>query len=342
MVRGAQATEWNQIVIDTDTLCEARMNQPILVQIFQYSKTGNHKKLGQGEIDLGKLIDGGSNQVLPLSGDIKLFIEQFKSEERVSFLDYIFGGCEIGVHIAIDFTLSNGNPNDPQSLHYVNPRTNTNQYTEAIASVVGILENYDSDKMFPVYGFGGKPPDCQKVSHCFALNGNIFAPECNQVNGVLQAYYQSLHKVQLYGGTEFHSFLSYINGFAGQQAQEMSQHRQQYTICLILTDGIINDLDKTIDEVVQGSVLPLSIIIVGIGEADFDQMEQLDADTNPLFSRTLQKYSSRDIVQFVPYRELKNDPYRLAKEVLNEVPRQLTSYFQARNIRPNPKKVQDR
>lgn len=29
-------------------------------------------------------------------------------EERVSFLDYIFGGCEIGVHVAIDFTLSNG------------------------------------------------------------------------------------------------------------------------------------------------------------------------------------------------------------------------------------------
>jgi len=36
-----------------------------------------------------------------------------------------------------------------------------------------------------------------------------------------------------------------------------------------LTDGIINDLEKTIDEVVKGSTSPLSIIIVGIGEADF-------------------------------------------------------------------------
>jgi hypothetical protein len=42
---------------------------------------------------------------------------------------------------------------------------------------------------------------------------------------------------------------------------------------LILTDGIINDLEKTIDEVVLGSVLPLSIIIVGIGAADFEQMD---------------------------------------------------------------------
>lgn len=71
-------------------------------------------------------------------------------------------------------------------------------------------------------------------------------------------------------------------------------------------------------------------------------MELLDADNNPLFSKRLGKYSSRDIVQFVPYRDLRNDPYRLAKEVLAEVPRQMTSYFQARGMRPNPKKFADR
>ena len=55
------------------------------------------------------------------------------------------GGCEIGVHVAIDYTLSNGKLNSPQSLHYLDPQTMTNQYTDAINSVVGILESYDSD-----------------------------------------------------------------------------------------------------------------------------------------------------------------------------------------------------
>lgn len=137
----------------------------------------------------------------------------------------------------------------------------------------------------------------------------------------MQAYYRAINKCQLYGGTHFSSILRYVNGFAGQNAAEMTQYKQKYTIVLILTDGVINDLQATIEEVVQGSVLPLSIIIVGIGEADFDQMEQLDADENPLYSKSLGKYASRDIVQFVPFRELKNDPYRLAKEVLAEVPR---------------------
>ena len=71
----------------------------------------------------------------------------------------------------------------------------------------------------------------------------------------------------------------------------MSQGHQTYTICLILTDGVINDLQNTIDSIVAASMLPLSIIIVGIGEADFDQMEQLDGDVNPLYSKKLKKYS---------------------------------------------------
>lgn len=75
-------------------------------------------------------------------------------------------------------------------------------------------------------------------------------------------------------------------------------------------------MDKTIDEVVRGSDLPLSIVIVGVGAADFDSMDVLDADTAPLYSKKFRKYMSRDIVQFVPFRDFKNDAYKLAKETL--------------------------
>lgn len=47
------------------------------------------------------------------------------------------------------------------------------------------------------------------------------------------------------------------------------------------------------------------------------------------------KAAQRDIVQFVPYRKFKNvSPTALAKEVLAEVPKQLTDFFRARNILP--------
>ena len=105
---------------------------------------------------------------------------------------------------------------------------------------------------------------------------------------------------------------------------------------LIITDGIISDLQKTIDEIVYGSELPLSIIIVGVGEADFDAMDQLDADEQPLYSMRYKKQMAADIVQFVPFRDFANNPMMLAKETLEEVPGQMLNYFRRRGIRPNP------
>jgi hypothetical protein len=75
-----------------------------------------------------------------------------------SFLDFISGGCELNFLVAIDFTGSNGDPKLPTSLHYRDPSGMTrNQYQAAIEAVGGVLEYYDTDKIFPVYGFGGCP-----------------------------------------------------------------------------------------------------------------------------------------------------------------------------------------
>ena len=77
----------------------------------------------------------------------------------------------------------------------------------------------------------------------------------------------------------------------------------------------------------RGSDLPLSIVIVGVGDADFTSMDVLDADEEPLYSQKYKRYMSRDIVQFVPFSEFRRDHYRLAKETLQEIPGQLTSFF---------------
>ena len=111
---------------------------------------------------------------------------------------------------------------------------------------------------------------------------------------------------------------------------------------MIITDGIINDMQKTVDEIVRGADLPLSIVIVGVGDADFESMDVLDADTEPLYSQKYRKYMGRDIVQFVPFRDFKNDPFRLAKETLEEIPGQLVDFFMKKNIVPRPKTEAER
>ncbi|XP_052647919.1 copine-1 isoform X7 [Harpia harpyja] len=101
----------------------------------------------------------------------------------------------------------------------------------------------------------------------------------------------------------------------------------QYFILLIITDGEITDLDQTRQAIVNASKLPMSIIIVGVGEADFKAMEFLDRDDGVLKSLTGEP-AARDIVQFVPFRQFKNAPREvLSHVVLAEVPKQLVSYY---------------
>lgn len=49
-----------------------------------------------------------------------------------------------------------------------------------------------------------------------------------------------------------------------------------------MTDGTIHDMPRTKQLIVQLSVLPCSIIIIGIGNADFSDMEKLDGDDGVL------------------------------------------------------------
>ena len=63
-----------------------------------------------------------------------------------------------------------------------------------------------------------------------------------------------------------------------------------------MTDGAISDLEKTKDEIVRSSSLPLSVIIIGVGTEDFDSMIALDADKEPIYSSSYNTYAARDMV----------------------------------------------
>lgn len=82
----------------------------------------------------------------------------------------------------------------------------------------------------------------------------------------------------------------------------------------------------------------MSIIIVGVGNADFSAMEELDADTVPLEINGVK--AKRDIVQFVSFKDFQNNDNislakaNLAREVLAEIPNQFVGYMKSKSIIP--------
>ena len=202
-------------------------------------------------------------------------------EIRNSFLDFIFGGCDIKLIAAIDFTMSNGDPSLPTSLHYYDPSIyiyiynlfiDSNQYIRAIKAVTGILECYDTDKLIPGLGFGARLPPYTASIDCFSLNGNIFDPHVLGTQSLLATYQNALTKVKFAGPTNFSSIIRFAADMAEAYYTRGKLHN--YFILLILTDGMIMDFDETAHQIVRASAFPLSIVIVGVGDEDFSEMDK--------------------------------------------------------------------
>ncbi|CAG9323477.1 unnamed protein product [Blepharisma stoltei] len=332
---------WHTIEMSMNKLCRGDESRPIRLELLR-ADLKKQEFLGLCIFTLAELKSTVNFQTFITNNEkviSQIMLKEFVFEERISFLDYVFGGCEISLIVGIDFTKSNGDPSASGTLHNLDSG-DLNEYTHALKAVGDILQYYDSDKKIPVYGFGAKlPPNFDVISHCFALNGNFFDPEVNGVDGVLDSYKSAVASVKFHGPTIFNEITTIANDFAANA--NVSQKTQQYFILLILTDGIINDLESTIDEVVRGSELPLSIIIVGVGKEDFSAMQQLDADGEPLYSKKYQKRAIRDIVQFVPFSKFNDNPMTLAREVLFEVPNQFLSYMKMHDIKPNQPQVEE-
>jgi copine 5/8/9 len=109
---------------------------------------------------------------------------------------------------------------------------------------------------------------------------------------------------------------------------------RSYFILVLLTDGCLHDMQETLDLVVELSFLPVSVIIIGIGDEDFSKMDFLDADSNILEDRW-GRHAARDIVQFVLFKELiEMAQVEVAEIFLQEVPDQFVDYMVMNSILP--------
>ncbi|KAF9955530.1 Copine-5 [Mortierella alpina] len=321
---------WKPFAIKEVNLCNGDPNRPLKIEVMSHKSTGTHTVIGTTGVftaaELSRRSFPHSMAIPPMTGSSVLTIQSFSVTEPPTFMDFLAGGGTLGLCVAIDFTQSNGDPKSPQSLHYKNP-TGENDYTRAIRSVGNILQCYDTDKLIPAFGFGGRLGG--QVSHAFPLNGNPNNPEVYGVDGLLAAYWHALTFAELYGPTNFAPVIT----AATDIAKQCEKHIGGYTVLLILTDGAITDMKETIKAIRKASKHPMSIIIVGVGRAQFTSMTVLDGDDGD--STAFKK--SRDIVQFVAACDyLPHNEHGLAAALLAELPDQFIAYMTINNIKPPP------
>ena len=71
-----------------------------------------------------------------------------------------------------------------------------------------VIEFYDTDRNFPVYGFGACLPSSSMANHCFALTMNESNPEVAGVRGIMDIYHSVMPTLLFSGPTFFAPVLS--------------------------------------------------------------------------------------------------------------------------------------
>ena len=387
--------QWEEVTLELSTICGGNLDCPIEFAVFDHESDGKHELMGKLETTVNALVDAVKNnrpmtlmkknkatgrieiqkaEVSTMQQQVAQGIQKMSlsstpapayvpgtppSSSGSAFVDYMAGGCELNVVVAIDFTGSNGDPRKPGrwlhlnstqnwtpsriasfiasplflpqtrttkgTLHHIDPYSR-NQYEQAIAAIVSILLKYDSDQKIPVLGFGAKYGGV--VRHVFQCGP---APEAQGLQGVLDAYNATFKSGLIMSKpTVFTEVLETAANHANTAQQAAAAKGQQaYTVLLIISDGAVSDVNATAASLSKISDSPLSVVIVGVGNADFSAMRFLD-DVNAANN------GKRDIAQFVAFNQHSHSSQSLTKATLEEIPSQLVSYFRSKNIAPLP------
>uniref|UniRef100_A0A671YIQ6 Copine-3 n=1 Tax=Sparus aurata TaxID=8175 RepID=A0A671YIQ6_SPAAU len=324
VVKNNLSPTWRKFTVPLQTFCSSDLDRPLKVDCSDHDSDGSHDLIGSFTTkasDLQKAAHGSPVVFDCIHPEKQKKKKSYKNSGVVSVKS-----CKVGtthnikkqfMNCLIKLTwkrcISIMNGCFPDGL---------NQYLSALWSVGQVVQDYDTDKLFPAFGFGAKLPPDYQVSSLTDQSQRSFLQPLKCIQGIVEAYRQVLPQLRLSGPTNFSPLITHADTAS------------QYYVLLILTDGEITDFDQTRDAIVRASRLPLSIIIIGVGPADFKAMELLDGDDGVLRS-TVGEAVARDIVQFVPFRQFKDTPSSaLAQSVLAEVPNQVVSYFKMRGLEP--------
>ena len=239
-----------------------------------------------------------------------------KKLNKFTFFDYINAGITLESYIGIDF--SNGDGHGPD--------TGSNQY---LLTIAGLRETiFDFVRSFEVYGFGAKIKNKEQNSDFFYLSQNEEALLKGYTN-IEKAYLEILDKLDYCPSVCLSHLLYHIK----------DKIYKKYTpdiysiIFLLMTNPTEKeDFQKCMDLFIENTYLPLSVVIIGIGDKDFTEIKKM-SKLKSESSKGVEK--RRNNVYFISRKNSNFNDEILKNRCLKEIPQQLVEYYSINATTPD-------
>ncbi|CAJ0607391.1 unnamed protein product [Cylicocyclus nassatus] len=252
----------------------------------------------------------------------RMELVKFTDVSFFSFLDYIVSGTQLHYEVAVDFSRDDLSTDGEQYKFDADVHL-------AIRAIGGILRDYTPNRLFAAFGLGAKIPPTFHETHEFHLNFNI-DPICRGLDGVIEAYRKAESLVTPMKSAKF----APIVNAAIKSSQRSGFRGLHYHVLAIFTRGVPMDLKELHSAIVAAADAPLSVIIIGIGSADFNPLLKLATKRKEGVRPCLQLITIADLIDASD--TLSENRSRIAQKALRAVPEQMADFMHAANIAAKP------
>ena len=238
--------------------------------------------------------------------------DSYTTLQAVSYAILEAGVSKASLILGIDLTASNEwqgrltfNRNSLHKIHPIRCDSVYNPYQRVI-SIIGktLLPFTEAGKVF-AYGFGDVTTQDSSVFNIAGKEGAT----CRDFKDVLSKYNEMIKDITLSGPTSFAPIIR-------RGMNHVKESGNKFHILVIIADGQMEDEASTVSAIIEASKLPISIVLVGVGDGPWDMMEEFD---DHLPGR---RFDNFQFVDFHSVREARNSEAAFALAALMEIPAQ--------------------
>ena len=308
--------------------------QKVKINVIKENKmnSDNKKKISERVTLLSSLIASPDsiyerkiNDKNPNSEVISIKIEKDTSKmenNKISIFDFFKGGLKLSCFISVDYSNEITNPLKNTTINYIN----------ILQNVSSAISNYTKNHLFYAFGFGATPRNTFSNINVFSLNMNEKDSSINTIEKVIQNFNSCLSK-NLIEPQEDRNISSLIKKITNE-IYNLYELRF-YNVSFILTRGNIekNDIQKTIDAIIESSYLPLTIFVIGIGKNDFSQIQKVIGSNHKYSSLGMEKM--RNNILFTSLiDDFSNSDEKLISWCIKELTKQIINFYELTKTSP--------